>query len=115
ISKAAQYEPNTRATPSRMTPTSSMIQISSQESFSHPTFITEPSFAPTIPDSTYASQNGLPLDSYADFIEPPRKRMRATPEEERFSSIVIDLDMTPRPLPPIDRDTQPNSEKATEI
>lgn len=117
ISKAAQYEPNTRATPSRATPTSSMNQMSSQESYTAgpATFMSEPSFAPTIPDSTYASQAGLPIDLYADTIETPRKRARPTPDDDRFPPPFIDLDMTPRPLAPIDREVLVNADRATEI
>ncbi|KAJ6257049.1 Ankyrin-3 [Drechslerella dactyloides] len=119
ISKAAQYDTSTRATP-KLTPQNSFnLGQGSQESTQNTAYPIEASFAPTIPDHTSAYGSFGPNNynsSAADLGEPPRKRFRVTPDpDQQFGATFIDVENTPRALPPLLREATPTIEKATEI
>ncbi|KAF3904903.1 Ankyrin-3 [Dactylellina cionopaga] len=120
ISKAAQYDTNARVTP-KLTPQNSFnMNQASQESTQNTSYPMEASFAPTIPDHTSTYGSFGPGNNYgnsaADLGEPPRKRFRVTPElDSQFGATFADIDATPRPLPPLIRESTPAMEKATEI
>ncbi|KAF3918694.1 Ankyrin-3 [Arthrobotrys entomopaga] len=121
ISKAAQYDTGSRATP-KLTPQNSFnLGHVSQDSIQNPTYAMEASFAPTIPDQTsmYGGSFG-PSNNFGasaeSLGEPPRKRFRVTPDpDQQFGDTFADVDLTPRALPPVLRDATPSVEKATEI
>ncbi|EPS43471.1 hypothetical protein H072_2517 [Dactylellina haptotyla CBS 200.50] len=120
ISKAAQYDTGSRATP-KLTPSNSFnMGPASQESMQNNSYPMEASFAPTIPDHTSTYGSFGPSNNYGtsaeNLGEPPRKRFRMTPDpDHQFGATFADADMTPRALPPVLRDATPSAEKATEI